>query len=786
MKNFITNLRKQTVVGVLNICCLSLGIMVAVIVGLWTFQELSFDRFHKNKERIYRIITSYNTNGEWAKIPSTFQPFGKDAKEKLPLVEDACRVYMRNFDLNINNDWHSGTHTVIADQNFFSFFTFPLKEGNPKDVLSAPNQVVISESAAARYFLQQNPIGRTVKYFDNNFTVSGIMTDIPVNSSLQADFVFPLFGMFADARWGTENSCNAFLLLREGTIADDLSMPLKQVFFQGFGVDEKDVENVEEGKMISISLEPLNKIHFDTDLVNDFVNNKGSKSFVMIFALTALIILIISCINFANLFVSTSFTRAKMVGVKKCMGAGENLLVREFYIETACYVFVSAILGLLLASSVLPLFNNFTQSGLTIDFTSPRLYIFLAALFTVTVLLAGSFPALYITRFGVVETLSGKFKGKQASAFQKSLTVFQFAASLALLIIVFFMQKQVDYLVSYDLGFDKEHIVYLNGRPGFNKNFEAFKDELLKEPAIVDVARKSDFLTARNRVIEIRKIPFEDQYPFSIDVSFVSPNFFDVLGMKFIDGENPFIYKSVTDSEVVLNEAAVKMLGYEQTVGREAFFSGKNVTIKGVIKDAHTKSLHQDVFPEIYTKLDDSQAGYSTVFFKIAGNPQRALGFIEQKWKEREGNYPFEYHFLDDTYKQLYKSEINAQKVFSFAMLITLVITIAGLFAMAYYAVQRREREIALRKVNGASIKALFVMLNKGFLLWVAIAFAVACPVAYYGVHKWLDGFAVKTSLSLWVFLLVGAMALLITLLATGYQTWKAATENPVKALKTE
>jgi putative ABC transport system permease protein len=268
----------------------------------------------------------------------------------------------------------------------------------------------------------------------------------------------------------------------------------------------------------------------------------------------------------------------------------------------------------------------------------------------------------------------------------------------------------------------------------------------------------------------------------------VHPNYFDFFDMTIIDGENPFFLESEDLTDVVINESAARMLGYKNPVGEmiEEDIQGQRFTIRGVVRDAHTKSLHQDVDPQVYFKLKDNEWWNPALLVKISGDPQRAISFIEQKWKEREAEYPFEYHLLDDTYQQLYTAEKNAGKVFSFAMLISLIITVAGLFAMAYYATQRRMREVAIRKVYGASIKDIFVLLNKDFMLWVAIAFLIACPVAFFALGKWLEGFVIKTSLNAWIFLLVGAIALLVTLLTTGYQTWKAATENPVKAIKAE
>ena len=778
MKNFITNFRKQKFVSSLNIITLSLGVMVAILVSLWSLRELSFDRFHVNKDRIYRIITHHTYIDKDINVATTFNPYAKQAKETLSFVEDACRVYIHNFDVNINDVWYATPDVLIVESNFFSFFSFPLIEGVPEHVLSSSDKVVISEDAAAKYFSQQNPIGQIVKFYEQDFVVSGIMKNIPKNSSLQADFVFPLFKMFTYETWH-DQSCNVFLLLHEGVISDKITSQVQQILNQAAGCDD--------GCAGTISLESLNDLYFDNDLFNEFIIRKGNKPLVVIYTLTSLIILIISCINFANLFVATSFIRAKTVGIKKCFGAGKNQLLFEFYLETACYVIVSIILGLWLVKLVLPLFNNFTQSSVSIDFTSPLLYGLLTVLIFFTVLLAGSFPALYMTRFDVTETISRKFKGKPMSSFQKGLTIFQFSASIVLLLLVVFMRKQVDYMISHDLGFDSEHVVYVYSRPEVNSDFNLLRSELLKEPSIIDIARKRDFLHSRNMNVTLKKVPTEDEQPLIIgDICTVCPHFFDVLGMKYIAGDNPFLNESFLENDIVINERGVEFLGLEQPVGQTISVGGENKTIKGVIKNAYTRSFHHEIEPQVFKKMDDNWSWWSVVYFKISGNPQKALNVIEQYWKEHDPNYPFTYHFLDDTYKQFYTSEMNAGKVFSFTMLITFIITISGLFAMSYYAVQRRIREIALRKVHGASVSDIFVLLNKNLLLLAVIAFVIACPVAYYGLQKWLDDFVVQTSLSLWVFLLTGLIVFIIILITTGYHTWKVATENPVKALKTE
>lgn len=793
MKQFIRNFGKQRTVGLLNICSLSLGIMVTIVVGLWTIQELSFDKFHENSNRIYRVVMNATLNDNPVKFGSTWAPLGKQAKEVFPEIEAMTRVTMfEKFDIRITNKenrevLHQKAETYFADSNFFSFFTFPLVVGDPNEVLSAPNKVVISEAAAARYFAGRDPIGQIVKTWEDDYVVSGIMKDMPRASSLQADFIFSYTGRWsrgaANTEWGGGDAYTTFFRLQKSINADAMAKSLTELVYKHSALDKN--------AGLTYSLEALNDMHFGTGFQDDRVI-KGNKSLIMTFVLTTLIILIISCINFTNLFISTSFIRAKNIGIKKTMGAKKSRLMREFYMETMYYVLISIGIALILASLILPGFSNFIQSNLELDFASPQIYIFLIIVLISVVLFAGSFPALYMTRFNVMETIKGKFKGKKMGLLQKSLVITQFTVSIALLIVVAFMQKQVNHILSYDLGFDKEQVLQIRFPYLAKDKYKSLEAEFLQEPSIKAVSRAQGNPSDRAGGTVVRRVPSIDTTSIIMEWCEVNSDYFDFFGMEIIDGENPFL--TASDStfsfDIIINERAAQIVGYENPVGQKLKFAVEDspiLTIRGVVRNAYTKSLHQDIEAQLYFKLHEPNwAVPMPAFFKIKGDPQRAIAHIEQIYKRYETVYPFEYHFLDDTYQKLYTTEMNANKVFAFAMLIALIITITGLFAMAYYASQRRMREIAIRKVYGASVKDIFILLNKSFVLWVAIAFAIACPLAYFGLQQWLGSFAIKTPLSVWVFLLVGILALVITLLTTGYQTWKAATENPVKAIKIE
>lgn len=782
LKQFIRNFSKQKTVGILNICSLSLGIMVSLIIGLWTVQNLQFDNFHKNGDRIYRSILDIKFNDVDSHLTSTFKPFGEEAIAQLPNIEAMCRVvHNEESEIWIGNQVSTIDKVLVVDNNFFSFFTFPLIEGNPVNVIDTPDKVVISKTTANLLFPGKDPIGQTIKYENQDFKVSGIMKDFPRNSHIQADIVFPMFGHLAENKWGWSDVFCTYFLLRENTDTLQLTKGLTTIIRNGL-----DWFKLNEG---TVSLQPLKDIHLgEKDKFENAVTE--SKSLIIVFTATAFIILILSCINFANLFVSTSFIRAKSIGIKKSQGANKAKLIKEFYTETAGYVFIAIFIGIMLAHLVLPVFNQFTTSSVEIDFSSPQLYLYIVLLFIFTTLLAGSFPAIYMTKFNIIETLSGKFRGRRISLLQKTLIVIQFTASIILLMSVTFIYKQIDFLINHDLGFNIEHIITVNSRDEFGKNFDSFRSEMMQETSITDITIKNSLPTDWVQGWTY-SLPENLEKQYNAEVCRIEPNYFDFFGMKIIEGENP-LYLGAADSLniCVVNETAVKIFGLTDPVGKIILPNGLSkspITIAGVVKDAQTRSFHSPIDAQVYIRLTaKSNSGGKVLFFKIKGDPEKALKKIEQKWKATVPLVPFEYHYLDNIYRNLYKSDLNSGKVLLFAMIITIIITVAGLFAMAYYSTQRRIKEIGLRKVNGATTLDLMKLLNRDFIVWVIIAFIIALPISYFSLQEWLDDYIVKTDLDWWVFALIGILIILIALVTVSYQTWKVSTTNPVKALKND
>ena len=787
MKQFLRNFSKQKTVGILNICGLSLGIMVSLTVGLWAINELTFDNFHTNGDDMYRVVQTFDLNGEPIKAATSFKPLGEIAAAEIPEIKQMCRVVVRTDGVAINNMVNVGVQVLITDHNFFSFFSFPLKDGDINTTFSAPDNVILTESAVRKYFPNENPIGKTIHIHGSQFTVSAIMYDMPQNSHIRAEMVFPLFGEFKDLGWDSSFSYDTYFIIPSNANFVGIEKKLLEINKMGAFSFLKD-------SFFEVKLEPLKEVHFSKANSGFDSAVKGDKQLLQIFITTALAILIIACINFTNLFISTSFIRAKTIGIKKSQGASKASLILDFYKETFIYVLVSVVGGVLLAILILPVFNTYAGAQVKIDFLSLDLYLYIFCLIVITTLLAGSFPALQMTRFGIIETLTSKFKGKRMSGFQKVLIIIQFTSSICLLIVVFFFGRQIDYILSQDLRFNNKNIIYLQGWGAFGADYKSLRDELTQDPSISDVViRQYNLPFKMGNGIGGKN--FETGEQILLDLSEVTPNYFDFFGMKFVSGENSLTLESTSsENYCVINERAAEVLGLKDPVGKSFTLvsiggklsenDGEPYIVKGVIRDTYVKSLHQEPDPQMY--LSASHTANNPIFFKIAGDPQKAIKTIEKKWKETVPNVPFEYHFLDETYQKLYLSEVNTKNVLSYALVITFIITITGLYAMAFYSTQRKIKEIGIRKINGATLTDLLFLLNKEIVVWVVISFLIACPISYFFLINWLDGFVVKVNLSIWVFLLAGIVSCLVALITVSYQTWRAASTNPIKSIKNE
>ena len=502
----------------------------------------------------------------------------------------------------------------------------------------------------------------------------------------------------------------------------------------------------------------------------------------MIFAFMAQAILTIACINFTNLFISTAFLRARSIGLKKANGAGKGSLIREFYTETAFFVLISLAIGVFLAKLALPLFNNLADTRLILDFYNPGLLAYMAVIGLVTILMAGTFPAFFLTRFRPAATLKGELKERNISVFQKALVIIQFAASIILVVSVFTIRKQVNFVRTADLGFNKSSIVCVPATGAFSESYDMIKQELERYPEILEVTAKNG-LPNEWRHGDAISANTEDE-PFIVEICDIKENYLAMLDVPLVAGE-PFFNYNDSLKYVWINEQAAQLLGYENPIDQTLEHSSGQFIIKGVVSNIKSKSLHNHIDPQIYIKLPRVEPQHS-VMFKISDDQQAALGRIREKWEEVNPDYPFEFSFLDQAYDNMYQNEARAGDIVTWGMVIAMFITIIGLFAMARYATERRTKEIGVRMVNGAELKDILVLLNKDFMKWVLLSCVLALPLGWYIMNGWLESFAYRTNLSWWILMTSALAALLVSILTVSWQSYIAARKNPVESLRYE
>lgn len=766
-KNFIYLLTRQKSVFGLAVGSLSIGISVVLLIGLWVYTEFNFDTFHQKREDIYRM---YKVDRNHERSDHTFRQIGDNMRERYPEVKDVCRFTWGYLELRKDGKLVPAEGLIQAEDNFFTFFSFPLKTGDAETCLSIKNQMVISEKMANILFGNEDPVGKLLQGDGNDYIISAVMENIPYNSHIQADIVIPFYGKYRDFNCGGD-VFRTYLYIPGLTDRGVLDTKLTNLLHE--------TNSLAKEAALQYKLEALRDIHFG----GAGSAHSGSKSLVIMLIIIAFAILLIACINFVNLYIAISFLKVKEIGVKKTYGASRMQLMKGVFKETSMFILLSEGIAVLLAVLFLPLFNQLATCYLELNFASPFLYIYLAVVYVFILLVAGAYPAFYMTRFNVLQTLSGKFKGKKLSYLQSSLLIIQFTVSVGFLMLIFFVHKQVNYMTSYDLGFDKEHIVCVEASGSFKEHYNTVRDELLREPSIKEVTVRDGFPMYWADGYPITKPGSNDRV--QLEICQVGYNYLEMMNIELVEGENPFFNNQIK-TEMVIDENAVKQLELKEPIGAILEVWGYKFIVKGVARNILSKNLkEQDPKPVAYLPLMDWEGCQSIMMCKVAGNPREGIEAIQKQW-ETYMTDPFNYEFLDDLYKQQYESETRLGNIFLCAMAIMFLLSVSGLFAIAYYTMQRRLKEIGIRKVNGATFENLLWLLNLKFVRLVVMSCILAGIFAYSFLDYWLKQFVVKTTLSWWVYVGAACLALMITVLTVSYLTIRAARTNPVEVLKSE
>ncbi len=774
----------------INIAGLALGIACCLLILFWVQDELSFDRFHQNADHLYRIIEDLNFEGKTLHIARTPSAVGPALLEEIPEVVNSG-IYLPAPSLLVthgeNNFYENGV--AFASPSFLEMFTFPYIKGNQDSALEDLSSVVITTDVADKYFNKEDPLDKILRINNKyDFIVRGVIENVPRNSHLKFDFLLPfqaLENMPEDAgirwrpvieNWGV-NFYFTYIQVAEQTDIHAL--------------DNKIVNFIEEHSSITstkLHVQPIKKIHLHSNLVAD-VEDNGSIKHVYIFSIIAFFVLFIACINFMNLTTAYAARRAKEVGMRKISGAKRGQIINQFLEESISLSFFSLIFAICIVLVFLPAFNSLSGKELAFDTANSVSIFFIIIVITATTgILAGSYPAFFLSSFQPINILrsSGK-SGQRKMVFRRFLVIVQFSLSIFLIIATFVVHDQLHFIQNSPLGFERDHVVSIRLRGETAQYFPSVKNELLKNPNILGVTAANQLPT--HIIYSITGAYWEGKDP-KDEVLFhfitVDYDFIQTLNLQLVEGRAfSKEFQSDQTASFILNEKAAKYIGKESTVGESFSFYGRKGEIIGVVKNFHFDNFYNEIKPLVL--LYEAPSSDNFLIAKIsADNISENLAFMEEAWSKTVPFYPFELNFLDEVFNRQYQSEKRMGRLFNSFTFLSLFIASLGLFGLVSFIANQRTKEIGIRRVVGASVADIVKILTREFALLVAVANIIAWPAAYYFMSQWLDNFAFRTHMQMWMFLFSAAIVFIIAFLSVSYKTINAAKANPVDSLRYE
>jgi len=793
LKIAFRNLARNKAYSTINIVGLSIGLAAAMMIILYTKDEVSYDRFHKNNPSIYRITSKAITPAGAVKYQQPYTGFlpGPKFQAGVPEIQTFVRYQSNGKDMKLGNDVIN-QEVFLADTSFFSVFTFPLIHGDPKTALQRPHSVVVSDEMAEKQFGTTDALGKIVYLRDNDefepYTVTGIARKAPQNSSIKFDVLLP-FEVSAEEMSNNENwfsvFLNTFVVLSPNTDRKAVEAKMNQVYLadaregikaiaEKFNVTDKTV----------YELQPLTEMHLSKELpANNGLVDESNPMFSYILSGIALFILLIACINFVNLTVARSLKRAKEIGVRKVVGSARSQLIWQFLGESFLLCFAAFVLAIGLLELALPTFNQLANKALSLSYLFDiKLVVGYITLFFLTSLLSGFYPALVLSGYDPVKTLYNRFNLSGKNYLQKSLVVLQFSLASFLIIASLTIYSQFDYLTNTPLGYDDRHLIMIDKSNLKRSEVKLLREELTKNANIVEVAPKN-----RGRWGTVAKINGDTQLSFTYET--VDEAYIPVLKIPVLKGRNfSTQFPSDSSESVLVNESFVKKAEWKKPLGQIVNFwldNDKKYKVIGVVKDYHFGSLSEKIGPQLFTMRAGNQ--YGKAFIKIKpGTETASLRHIEKTFKRLFPLSPYGYKFLDQDNLKRYESEAKWKQMVLFGAILTIFISCIGLFGLATLSAERRTKEIGIRKVLGASVASIVQMLSTDFLKLVSLSFLFAFPVAWYAMEHWLESYPYRISLSVWIFASTAFIAITIAFLTVSWQSLRAAVINPVKSLKTE
>lgn len=805
------NLLKRKSNTIINVLGLSTGMAVCMLLLLFIQDEWRYDQFHEKKDRIYRLALDRKYPGR-----STFYSFipasiGEAAKTTFPEIEESTRLLSaRGFGstfIKLGDKILEEKEVLFADSNFFLVFTSPLLEGDPKTALEKPNSIVLNKSAAIKYFgISSGILGKTLEIEDRPYTITGLVADWPEHAHFGFNMLISTNTFLQNEPKNYINfSAHTYLLLKENTNASNLEAKLPQIvekfvagaIAQNFGQSYEQFKS--SGNGYRYFLQPLTKIHLGSDMEGELGAN-GSERSVYIFLIIALFILLIACINFINLSTARSLERAREVGIRKTLGSARKSLIVQFLFESVMISFISLVIAILLVILFLPSLNNISGKSLYISsFLQLNIFLLLFLFTLLTGLIAGIYPAFVLSSFKPIEVLRGKpgVKSKGVTL-RNGLVVFQFASSVILIICTLVVNQQMEYVLSNKLGYNKDHVVTIERSDLLRDKAEAFRNELMKIPGVIKVSGATAAPGMPNYFGQSFQLKGTTENRTGRGI-FTDDAYLDVLSLSLVSGR--YFNKSFgTDTlSVVLNEKAVTALGIkgdpigvslttpDEQLNPPDGKSMNTYTVIGVVRDFHFQSLHQQIEPLFFMNIRKVTQEDPLLMVKMKTERlSETLKSIEVQWNSFIKDRPLNLDFLDQSLAKMYQSEQTIRKVFSIFSILAIFIACIGLLGLIAYTTQMRTREIGIRKVLGATVGNILLLLGKNFLLLISIASLLAFPIAWWAMHKWLQDFVYRIDIKWWVFMTAGLITVCIAVLTISIQAIQAAVANPTKSLRQE
>jgi len=762
-----------------NLLGLTIGITCTIFIMLWVQDELTFNKFHKKYDNIYKVMANRNFNNQMFTDPNMVLPLASTIEAEIPEVKNATVITYPQTQTITYGDTKLKKQGYTVNEKFFKVFSWKFIQGNAATAITDPSSIVLTQSLANAFFGNDDPINKVLKMDNREYKVSAVVDDVPGNSTLQYDFVIPFNYSDEDVKrsmnqW-TNSSWAVFIETAPGA---DMAQLDKKITDLKLKRDESDK------KISTYFTFPMKKWRLYSDF-KDGKNTGGLIEYVRMFSIIAVIILLIACVNFMNLSTARSERRAKEVGIRKTLGSGKRQLRIQFFLESLILVSISLLLSVIVVYVLMPSFNILVGKHLALDLSKPSFWIASVAIITLTGVVAGSYPALYLSSFNPVKVLKGTFlAGRKAALPRHILVVGQFIISILLISATIVVYQQIQHIKNRDMGYDPNNLIMINSTPDTQKNFTAIKQELLNTGLVSSVTRTFSPITD---IWWKTPAPDWEGRPANMDILMAGMStdvdFTKTMGIKILQGKD-FTGTPADTSAMLLNKAAVEAMGLKNPIGMQMRY-GRTFTVIGITGNVVMETPFKPVDP-MMVLFDPNNANSITVRLKDKTKLQQSLQSVETVFKKHNPSVPYEFQFVDQEFNKKFIAEELISKLTNIFAGLAIFICCIGLAGLASFTIEKRIREIGIRKVMGASVSQVLFLISKDFLRLVLIAFCIAVPIAWWGMHNWLQNYTYHININVWLFMLVGIAVSLLTLLVVSLNAMKAAVANPVKSLRTE